>query len=112
MPTEDDFAKDPNLCRVCHQWCGLKCERARSWNPRFLAYCAIAHGDADPEIVLIRDGAVAPGGRMAPFIVWSSQQASAWRQETRRYAGPLDHEAFDAWLQRRATDARIARGAA
>jgi len=111
MPTEADFAKDPNLCRVCHQWCGLRCERPREWNPRFLAYCAIAHDDADPEKVLARDAASSPGGRMAPFVVWSSQQVSAYRQETRRYTEPLDHVDFGAWLANRAIAAMTARGA-
>ena len=66
--------------------------------PRYVAYAA-AHGRT-PDAQLAADRQAYPGGRMAGFIVWVSQQLRAWRQIA-KHVGPLlpeHHAAFDAWL--------------
>lgn len=65
-----------------------------SWNPRYLAYCA-ATGGLSPDDTLARDRQRYPGGCMAGFIIWSSQQAERWRALTGRQFLDAD---YDAWL--------------
>ncbi len=107
-PSTEALSRDPNLCPLCGHWCGLKCERPFEWNPRFLAYCALDRADVRPEAVLAIDREVHPGGRMTRFIVWCRAQVSDWQQWTKNY-GPLDHAAFDKWLQNRVSEARVQR---
>ena len=103
-----DLARDPNLCAVCGQWCGKRCERAFTWNPRFFAYAQIVHGtDCDNALAIDRERF--PGGRMTGFITWCCEMVNEWRGETKRYGGQLDHEAFDAWLKVKTLDAQIGR---
>jgi hypothetical protein len=110
VPSTEALARDPNLCPVCGHWCGLKCERPMEWNSRYLAYCAIAHGDSVPEVVLARDAAAHPGGRMTAFVVWLRGMVNEWTGESRRFGEPLDHAAFDWWLASRVFDVRMERG--
>jgi hypothetical protein len=79
------------------------------WNSRYLAYCALAHGDSVPEVVLARDAEAHPGGRMTAFINWLRDRVCEWQVETKRWNDPLDHAAFDKWLAREVFDARVAR---
>ncbi len=74
---------------------------ASQTNPRYLAYCK-AHGTDDPELMLVRDTDVYPGGKMCGFIIWNSARWSDWRTlRGYRHDRPLsqaDHNDFDEWL--------------
>jgi hypothetical protein len=109
VPSEWALKRDDNLCAICGHWCGRKCEHPLEWNPRFLAYCALAHGDATPEVVLERIKTTHPGGRLTAFVVWLRATIGEWQTETLHWNDPLDHDAFDAWLRHKVLDARIAR---
>lgn len=70
---------------------------APTWNPRFLAYCAVRRrlpGDIMPV-----------EGSMAGFMAWIDRQWSDWCRERGRprHDGKTDadHKAFDWWLSRR-----------
>ena len=71
------------------------------WNLRYLAYAKAHHVD-DPVEMMRRDSAAWPGGKMAGFQIWMSQQWQAWRKL--RGVGRDDfidikqHADFDAWL--------------
>jgi len=109
VPSEEKLAKDAHLCAICGHWCGQKCERPREWNQRFIAYCALTHGDDAPEIVLERIKASHPGGRMTSFIIWLRAMVSDWVGQTKRWNEPLDHKAFDEWLAKQVFAARVER---
>ena len=71
------------------------------YNPRYLAYCR-AHGTPDPEAMLALDRKRWPGGVMAGYLVWNTEQWGAWRKETGVRTPHLleeHHRAFDAWLE-------------
>ena len=76
----------------------------RAWNPRYVAY-ARAHGHT-PEGMLAHDTEAWPGGKMAGFILWISQQWHAWyalpaqkgRKRHNDVLGDDDYASFDAML--------------
>lgn len=80
---------------------------AQPWNPHYLAYCR-AHGFADdPEGMQRHDAAHWPGGANTGFILWISQQRTAFAQahpEAMRDAFTIgDQRAWGAFLQAQAT---------
>lgn len=80
---------------------------AAEWNPRYRVY-ARRHGKT-PEEMLAHDEHAWPGGRMAGFMLWISQQWTAWAKlkgMTRTASGSNDtpiseamHEEFTGWLE-------------
>lgn len=104
-PSAEALARDPNLCAVCGHWCGLKCDRAFEWNPRFVAYCVIVHRAWDFDGVLRRLREEKPDNhRMTAFVVWLRAQVNEWRRlsdRPDRFDEPLDHVAFDMWLRKK-----------
>lgn len=71
----------------------------REWNPRYVLYAA-AHGQT-PEAMLAADRVRYPGGRMAGYMIWHSQQLRAFRAERPEcFRGEWldDHDAFNTWL--------------
>lgn len=81
----------------------------KAWNPRYVAY-ARAH-QRGPEEMLALDCEQAPGGRMAPFIIWMSQRWQEWRRANglrpSEHVPEAGHAEFDAWLEA-STVARLA----
>jgi len=78
--------------------------------PNFAAYC-MAHGAASVEAMIAADAVKYPGGKMAGFIIWNSEQLRRWKQETKWAGGRMtdaDHAAYDAWLQPSAQQAEAA----
>lgn len=80
-------------------------------NPRYLAYCS-AHG-MTPEAMAEHDEVRWPGGRMAGFILWMSEQSrkffkahpEAFSKGWNGVPDPYqlsDHSAWDTWLQNQA----------
>jgi hypothetical protein len=72
--------------------------------PRFLAYCAEQGRTAEEQ--LAHDEIAFPGGRMAGFLVWTSERWREFRARTKtgEYVAVSEdeHVAFDAWLAERA----------
>lgn len=94
--TED---ADAVTCRACSK--KLRAPESGAYQHRYLAYAA-AHG-RDPEAMLEHDIEEWPGGHMAGFILWISQQWQDWSQEQENKRSALteqDHQDFDARLRR------------
>jgi hypothetical protein len=81
----------------------------KAWNPRYVVY-ASAH-QRGPDEMLALDCERAPGGRMAPFIIWMSQRWQEWRRQNgmrpSEHVSGAGHAEFDAWLEA-STTARLA----
>lgn len=73
----------------------------KSWNPRYVAYSR-AH-QRGPDEMLAFDRERAPGGHMAPFMIWMSQRWQEWRQangmKPNEHVPEAGHVEFDAWLE-------------
>lgn len=72
-------------------------------NPRYLCYCT-AHGKS-PDEMFEHDKARWPGGVMAGFICWITQQWGDWKAENNAFnlpIGEVEHKKFDQWLSGRA----------
>lgn len=86
-------------------------------NPRYLAYCR-SQGHPDPDVMLKVDNERWPGGIMCGFILWMSDQWSAFEKQhlaklaelggfpigrvTANDRGAwrlMNADAFDVWLQ-------------
>lgn len=71
----------------------------KQWNPRFAAY-AISQG-MTPDELLAKDAINYPGGKMAGFIIWSTEQLNVFRKEHPEaflHGSLVDHTGYDAWL--------------
>lgn len=69
----------------------------KRWNPRYVAY-AKAH-DRTPDAQLTHDREVWPGGCMAGFMLWISEQWQRWHDDRglrRTASGHNDHVLSDA----------------
>lgn len=73
---------------------------AKQYQPRYIAYAA-AHG-MSPEQMLAADAVRYVGGKMAGFMIWTSQQWRAWAKasgrDSRAPKSAADHASFDAFL--------------
>jgi len=74
----------------------------REWNPRYVAYAA-SYGRT-PEAQMEVDRIEWPGGRLAGFLTWNSEQLLIWAEETgqRKACGDswsvTQLAEYDAWL--------------
>lgn len=72
-----------------------------TYQPRYVAYCA-AHGNT-PEQQIAADRKAWPGGCMAGFILWISEQWRAWAAERGGMPDMLTEEHYNSFDTRLAS---------